>query len=121
MFASYLKKKTRKNIINEFNFKLSNEKYRRDAAKIISYVASSPNNDFAQRYKTLWTTFLEQYVCLLLLIDLLFFSKLNFKTKKKKKKKNSFRFKNGTSEIQLSCMKHLKNFFYQSSRIKIRS
>ena len=39
----------------KFNFtqnilQVSNEKHRRDAAKVIAYVTSSPNNDFAQRY-----------------------------------------------------------------------
>ena len=42
--------------------KVSNEKHRRDAAKIIAYVTSSSNNDFAQRHKTLWQTFLDQYI-----------------------------------------------------------
>jgi hypothetical protein len=46
----------------EHRLTVSNEKHRRDAAKIIAYVTSSPNNDFIQRYKTLWNTFLEQYV-----------------------------------------------------------
>ena len=59
------KKRQEKTYIDGIHFKLSNEKYRRDAAKIIAYVTSSPNNDFAQRYKTLWATFLEQYFLLL--------------------------------------------------------
>ncbi|CAF0813583.1 unnamed protein product [Rotaria sordida] len=44
----------------EHRLTVSNEKHRRDAAKIIAYVTSSSNNDFAQKYKTLWNTFLEQ-------------------------------------------------------------
>ncbi|CAF1072516.1 unnamed protein product [Rotaria sordida] len=64
----------------EHRLTVSNEKHRRDAAKIVAYVTSSPNNDFAQRHKTLWNTFLDQ-------------------------------FKNGTSEIQSTCIKHLKSYF----------
>jgi hypothetical protein len=41
---------------------VSNEKHRRDAAKIIAHITSSPNNDFAQKYKPLWNSFLEQYI-----------------------------------------------------------
>ena len=76
---------------------MSNEKHRRDAAKIIAYVTSASNNDFAQRYKTLWNAFLEQYV------DPLFYfpSRIN----------DLFRFKNGTPEVQSSCIKHLKSYF----------
>ncbi|CAM4796233.1 unnamed protein product [Rotaria magnacalcarata] len=40
---------------------VSNEKHRHDAAKIIAYLTSAPNNDFAQKYKTLWNTFLTQF------------------------------------------------------------
>ncbi|CAF1248008.1 unnamed protein product [Adineta steineri] len=64
----------------EHRLTVSNEKHRRDAAKIIAYVTSSPNNDIAKKYKTLWNAFLEQ-------------------------------FKNGTPEVQLTCMKHLKSYF----------
>ncbi|UJR22584.1 hypothetical protein I4U23_025630 [Adineta vaga] len=71
----------------EHRLTVSNEKHRRDAAKIIAYVTSSPNNDFAQRHKTLWSTFLDQ-------------------------------FKNGTSEIQLTCLKHLKSYFVNHPELR---
>ncbi|CAF1026630.1 unnamed protein product [Adineta ricciae] len=71
----------------EHRLTVSNEKHRRDAAKIIAYVTSAPNNDFAQRYKTLWSTFLDQ-------------------------------FKNGTSEVQLTCIKHLKSYFVNHPELR---
>jgi hypothetical protein len=71
----------------EHRLTVSNEKHRRDAAKIIAYVTSSPNNDFAQRHKTLWNTFLDQ-------------------------------FKNGTPEIQSTCIKHLKNYFVNHPELR---
>ncbi|CAF3778931.1 unnamed protein product [Rotaria sp. Silwood1] len=71
----------------EHRLTVSNEKHRRDAAKIVAYVTSSPNNDFAQRHKTLWNTFLDQ-------------------------------FKNGTSEIQLTCIKHLKSYFVNHPELR---
>ncbi|CAF4447825.1 unnamed protein product [Didymodactylos carnosus] len=40
---------------------MTNEKHRRDATKIVAYVTSSSNNDFALRHKSLWTTFLQRY------------------------------------------------------------
>ncbi|CAF5018588.1 unnamed protein product, partial [Rotaria sp. Silwood1] len=71
----------------EHRLTVSNEKHRRDAAKIVAYVTSSPNNDFAQRHKTLWNTFLDQ-------------------------------FKNGTSETQLTCIKHLKSYFVNHPELR---
>ncbi|CAF2864777.1 unnamed protein product [Rotaria sp. Silwood2] len=64
-----------------------NEKHRRDAAKIIAYVTSSSNNDFSQKYKTLWNTFLQQ-------------------------------FKNGTPEIQSTCIKYLKSYFVNHPELR---
>ncbi|CAF0795178.1 unnamed protein product [Adineta steineri] len=71
----------------EHRLTVSNEKHRRDAAKIIAYVTSSPNNDFAQRHKTLWSTFLDQ-------------------------------FKNGTTEVQSTCIKHLKSYFVNHPELR---
>ncbi|CAF2251412.1 unnamed protein product [Rotaria magnacalcarata] len=71
----------------EHRLTVSNEKHRRDAAKIVAYVTSAPNNDFAQRHKTLWNTFLDQ-------------------------------FKNGTSEIQSTCIKHLKSYFVNHPELR---
>ncbi|UJR26497.1 hypothetical protein I4U23_007824 [Adineta vaga] len=71
----------------EHRLTVPNEKHRRDAAKIIAYVTSAPNNDFAERYKTLWNTFLDQ-------------------------------FKNGTSEVQSSCVKNLKSYFVNHPELR---
>ncbi|CAF1011370.1 unnamed protein product [Adineta ricciae] len=71
----------------EHRLQVPNEKHRRDAAKIIAYVTSAPNNDFAQRYKSLWNIFLDQ-------------------------------FKNGTPEVQLSCVKHLKSYFVNHPELR---
>ncbi|CAF0733790.1 unnamed protein product [Didymodactylos carnosus] len=45
----------------EHRLTVTNEKHRRDAAKIVAYVTSSPNNDFALRHKSLWATFLQRF------------------------------------------------------------
>jgi len=71
----------------EHRLTVSNDKHRRDAAKIVAYVTSSPNNDFAQRHKTLWNTFLNQ-------------------------------FKNGGTEIQSTCLKHLKSYFVNHPELR---
>ncbi|CAF2739868.1 unnamed protein product [Rotaria sp. Silwood2] len=71
----------------EHRLTVPNEKHRRDAAKIIAYVTSSSNNDFSQKYKTLWNTFLQQ-------------------------------FKNGTPEIQSTCIKYLKSYFVNHPELR---
>ncbi|CAF0892254.1 unnamed protein product [Didymodactylos carnosus] len=62
------------------------KKHRRDATKIVAYVLSSPNNDFALKHKSLWTTFLQKF--------------------------------RDTTDIQLTCIKPLKNFFFNHQELR---